>query len=224
MDKREPYRFGIYAGLIALTAIAALFTFISISSYMPDLVTASVLTVAVILSAFATRVLPANERHRRRFEAVAVFVVCFVLSAVLYPIQPPRAMARATHCLSNIKQIAIGTILYASDYDEKLPKADVWQDSIVEYIKSKDIYKCLVGTSPESYAFNSTVSGRDSTKIESPDRAVMEFEADAHAHNAHGGPEWFATRHGEKGNLAFVDAHARRFDRLTAMKLIWFPK
>lgn len=224
MDGRESYRFVLYASLIALTAFVALVTFISISSSVPEFVAASVLTVAVILIVFAARVLPPNEHQRRRFEAAAVFVVCFVLSAVLYPIQPPRASAKRSYCLSNIKQIAIGTILYASDYDERLPIAKVWQDSIVEYIKNKDIFKCPVAKSPESYAFNSAVSGRDSTKIESPDKAVMEFEADAFAHNAHGGPEWFATRHIEKGNLAYVDSHARSLDRPTAMKSSWYPK
>ncbi|MCC7230665.1 MAG: hypothetical protein IT203_09755 [Fimbriimonadaceae bacterium] len=209
---------------MALTALAGFVVSVAFSSGTPMLPLAAILAVAVLLMLFSRKILPFGEHRRRRFEAPVIFVVFFVLFSVLHPMQPPMGKAQAMRCLSNVKQIAVGTVLYAADYDERLPIADVWQDSIAEYFKSKETFKCPVAASPESYAFNSAASGRDSTKVDRPEEAVMEFEADAFARNAHGGPEWFATRHIGKGNLAYVDSHARKLDRRTAMKSSWYSK
>jgi prepilin-type N-terminal cleavage/methylation domain-containing protein/prepilin-type processing-associated H-X9-DG protein len=55
-------------------------------------------------------------------ELLVVIAIIAILAAILFPVfARAREKARATSCLSNIKQIALGTLMYINDYDETLP-------------------------------------------------------------------------------------------------------
>jgi len=55
-------------------------------------------------------------------ELLVVIAIIAILAAILFPVfAQARAKARATACLSNLKQIGIGIMMYAQDYDETLP-------------------------------------------------------------------------------------------------------
>ena len=63
--------------------------------------------------------------HTRRgftlIELLVVIAIIAILAAILFPVfARAREKARAASCLSNSKQIALGIIMYAQDYDEKL--------------------------------------------------------------------------------------------------------
>jgi len=61
-------------------------------------------------------------------ELLVVIAIIAILAAILFPVfAQAREKARATTCLSNLKQIGLGTILYASDYD------DCYFDSVAYY-------------------------------------------------------------------------------------------
>ena len=51
-------------------------------------------------------------------------------ATLLWPtFAPSRGVsARATACLSNVKQTALGLIMYMNDYDDRLPQRDEWMD------------------------------------------------------------------------------------------------
>jgi len=64
-------------------------------------------------------------RLRRGFtliELLVVIAIIAILAAILFPVfAQARAKARQAACMSNMKQVGIGIMTYATDYDETLP-------------------------------------------------------------------------------------------------------
>jgi prepilin-type N-terminal cleavage/methylation domain-containing protein/prepilin-type processing-associated H-X9-DG protein len=98
-----------------------------------------------------------NLLHRReRFSAftlielLVVIAIIAILAAILFPVfAQAREKARQTACLSNVKQIALGIIMYSQDYDETLPVAGYnaqcrgrWQWQVFPYVKNEQIFTC----------------------------------------------------------------------------------
>lgn len=55
-------------------------------------------------------------------ELLVVIAIIAILAAILFPVfAQARAKARQASCQSNLKQIGIGIMIYAQDYDETLP-------------------------------------------------------------------------------------------------------
>lgn len=58
-------------------------------------------------------------------ELLVVIAIIAILAAILFPVfAQARGKARQTVCLSNEKQIGLGIVMYAQDYDETLPRAN----------------------------------------------------------------------------------------------------
>ena len=84
-------------------------------------------------------------------ELLVVIAIIAILAAILFPVfATAREKARQTACSSNMKQIGLGFLQYANDYDETLPYANVvanaqispWPNAILPYTKSMGIYTC----------------------------------------------------------------------------------
>jgi prepilin-type N-terminal cleavage/methylation domain-containing protein/prepilin-type processing-associated H-X9-DG protein len=62
---------------------------------------------------------------RRAFtliELLVVIAIIAILAAILFPVfAQARMKARAVSCISNLKQIGTGILMYAQDYDERFP-------------------------------------------------------------------------------------------------------
>jgi prepilin-type N-terminal cleavage/methylation domain-containing protein/prepilin-type processing-associated H-X9-DG protein len=55
-------------------------------------------------------------------ELLVVIAIIAILAAILFPVfARAREKARQTSCLSNMKQLGLGFMMYAQDYDETLP-------------------------------------------------------------------------------------------------------
>jgi prepilin-type N-terminal cleavage/methylation domain-containing protein/prepilin-type processing-associated H-X9-DG protein len=55
-------------------------------------------------------------------ELLVVIAIIAILAAILFPVfAQAREKARQTSCLSNLKQISLGLMMYTQDYDETLP-------------------------------------------------------------------------------------------------------
>ncbi len=102
-------------------------------------------------------------------ELLVVIAIIAILAAILFPVfARAREKARQTSCLSNLKEIGLGILMYAQDYDEKLPRSGgyrsftelsdpigrcYWFMQTVPYIKNSQIFSC------PSYDNNRVYSG-----------------------------------------------------------------
>ena len=96
-------------------------------------------------------------------ELLVVIAIIAILAAILFPVfAKAREKARQTSCLSNVKQIVLGELMYAQDYDEKLPGGlfgwvagnvctgnmaasgtqYTWRPAVYPYVKNQQIYHC----------------------------------------------------------------------------------
>jgi len=63
--------------------------------------------------------------HKKGFtliELLVVIAIIAILAAILFPVfARAREQARKSSCLSNIKQLGLGMLMYVQDYDERFP-------------------------------------------------------------------------------------------------------
>ena len=87
-------------------------------------------------------------------ELLVVIAIIAILAAILFPVfARAREKARQTSCLSNVKEIVLGTLMYIQDYDERLPRLYYNQPGqtpnrvsitmmIEPYLKNIQIWNC----------------------------------------------------------------------------------
>ena len=110
-------------------------------------------------------------------EILVVIAIIGILAAILFPaFARARENARRASCMSNMKQLGLGMLQYAQDYDERYygaTKASTpallisllpgigWAGAMYPYVMSAQVYKCPNDTNPGtgmnvpvSYAMN----------------------------------------------------------------------
>jgi len=124
---------------------------------------------------------------RSAFTLIELLVIIAILAAILFPVfARARENARRSACQSNMKQIGLGFLQYAQDYDESFPYGNNisgakahWVEPIMPYVKSQQLFVCPSdSTTPDmsggvvtngvlSYAANRNVvfNYNDSNKI-----------------------------------------------------------
>lgn len=111
-------------------------------------------------------------------ELLVVIAIIALLAAILFPVfARARENARRSSCQSNMKQMGLGFIQYAQDFDEKYPcganatpgyaAGQGWGAQVFPYIKSTQVYRCPSDMStiytydPDwyvvSYCYNSSI-------------------------------------------------------------------
>jgi prepilin-type N-terminal cleavage/methylation domain-containing protein len=91
-------------------------------------------------------------------ELLVVIAIIAILAAILFPVfAQAREKARQSVCLSNFKQIGLGVMMYAQDYDETYPMNRLqvlpggsenvrrivsWKSVTLPYVKNIDVYRC----------------------------------------------------------------------------------
>ncbi|MGV3615106.1 MAG: hypothetical protein ACO1SV_07205 [Fimbriimonas sp.] len=81
-----------------------------------------------------------------------------ILAALLWPVKAVNyGHTHRTHCLSNVKQVTLGLIMYESDYDA-LPDRN-WTEVSYPYTKSRLLYRCPEVKEGSGYAMNSHLMG-----------------------------------------------------------------
>jgi prepilin-type N-terminal cleavage/methylation domain-containing protein/prepilin-type processing-associated H-X9-DG protein len=100
--------------------------------------------------------------HRGAFtlvELLVVIAIIAILAAILFPVfARARENARRASCMSNLKQIGLGMMMYTQDYDDHLTPSYVnaptkmpdgtthtgalWTDLLYPYTKSVQLFSC----------------------------------------------------------------------------------
>jgi prepilin-type N-terminal cleavage/methylation domain-containing protein/prepilin-type processing-associated H-X9-DG protein len=83
-------------------------------------------------------------------ELLVVIAIIAILAAILFPVfARARAKAQQAGCLSNVKQLALGLLMYVSDYDDRFPFAWITSNQgtnalalMYPYVNNLQIYAC----------------------------------------------------------------------------------
>ncbi len=84
-------------------------------------------------------------------EPLVVIAIIAILAAILFPVfARAREQARKTACLSNMKQVGMGVMMYVQDYDETYMMANMqygggsglWHQVLLPYTKSSEVFVC----------------------------------------------------------------------------------
>lgn len=148
-------------------------------------------------------------------------IIGVLFAAILFPVfAQAREKAREASCMSNVKQIGLGHLMYAQDYDERYTMAATWQDNIDPYIKNPRVYHCpsvVVGTTEPSgavgtsYAFNSALDMMKSARLSEPRDTVLTFDSSNFSRNASDAVTSLPAphRHPLGNTIGFADGHVK---------------
>ena len=136
-------------------------------------------------------------------ELLVVIAIIAILAAILFPVfAKAREKARQTSCLSNVKQLSLGVLMYAQDYDEMLPmlyfntgvsgaitwpdgvarSSAMWMVSIFPYVKNIQLFSCPSWgagvwrgqyTGRMAYSINDNIDGHALGEFKSPATLIM---------------------------------------------------
>ena len=124
-------------------------------------------------------------RERMRLQWVVVAFICVLLYFVVFRPAYIYIVERRDFqtCQSNVRQIAQAIAIYRGDYDDTLPLASNWMDSVQGFTTAtsgtgrtvEDIFRCPLDKSgaPSSYAYNDLLSGLSPT-VHATDREAEE--------------------------------------------------
>lgn len=141
---------------------------------------------------------------------VSVVFTLLLVAIMLPALTRAKDQAKTIVCRSNLRQLSLALILYVEDNDGRFPTASKWGDLLLVYTGSdRELFSCPGG--PEGiygYAFNKNLDGMRMSKIRSPGRMVILFEADAVWNDAGEADLAAFDRHRRPGcNIGFVDGH-----------------
>jgi hypothetical protein len=162
-----------------------------------------------------------------------VIAVAGIFTLLYFSASNAREQAKATICVSNIKQLSLGTLMYSQDYDEVFPLPNSWTDAIIPYTKNEELHHCpsVSDQSLYGYAFNENVVGESLGTISSPQDIVMIFESSSGQKNAQDSmpslpsPPRHRNRSEAKNSIGFVDGHVKMYSESDASALtVTIPK
>jgi len=130
-------------------------------------------------------------------ELLVVIAIIAILAAILFPVfAQARESARKATCISNTKQLGLGTMMYVQDYDEMYPcnswdtpaigtadhdaknigagflSATQWMWRVMPYMKNRQILVCTSDPNPKSgwtgYGLTNSCSDGDAWGVPTP--------------------------------------------------------
>lgn len=174
-----------------------------------------------------------SPRTRRGFtliELLVVIAIIAILAAILFPVfAKAREKARQSSCLSNTKQLVLGCLQYAQDYDEAFPKhrcnsgtniaGPCYFMEIFPYLKSSQILKCPSSSYAAygnpypnlDYGFNIHLEGDPIAKSQYPAQQCMLAES-RYGYTGHVSYYFHCDEipgHNEGVNIGFIDGHSK---------------
>jgi prepilin-type N-terminal cleavage/methylation domain-containing protein/prepilin-type processing-associated H-X9-DG protein len=127
-------------------------------------------------------------------ELLVVIAIIAILAAILFPVfAQAREKARQANCQSNVKNLALAVLMYAQDYDERMPQgsraqggglpAMRWGGQVQPYIKNLQIFTCPsdrrftyggAGGPTGGYGYNACgLNNRSQAEVAKPAETIM---------------------------------------------------
>jgi prepilin-type N-terminal cleavage/methylation domain-containing protein/prepilin-type processing-associated H-X9-DG protein len=77
-------------------------------------------------------------------ELLVTIAIISILASILFPVfARARENARRANCMSNLKQLSLGWLMYAQDYDSRLPDySAVIMQKIQPYVNDVQVFRC----------------------------------------------------------------------------------
>jgi prepilin-type N-terminal cleavage/methylation domain-containing protein/prepilin-type processing-associated H-X9-DG protein len=78
-------------------------------------------------------------------ELLVVIAIIAILAAILFPVfAQARDKARQVSCSSNMKQVSLAVLMYAQDYDERMPSVHwgAYYVAVQPYMRNSQVWSC----------------------------------------------------------------------------------
>jgi prepilin-type N-terminal cleavage/methylation domain-containing protein len=185
----------------------------------------------------------ASLRAFTLIELLVVIAIIAILAALILPaLAKSKDSARGIQCLNNIRQLGIGSMLYASE-NGRLPSflswlypypasgnatVDLTKGQLYQYLKSKEVYCCPSETGsdptygPIDHSYQITCMmchAHDASASLAPSRTVYFLEVTNQSRGFFTGvatppnPVQLAFRHNQREHFLFIDTHVERLNR-----------
>ena len=128
---------------------------------------------------------------------VTLAVIGVVLYVLLAPVFAQPRFGHRRGVIGLLKQQGLGIVMYAGDFDDRLPLRDTWMDATFPYGKSEQVYQdpslSIDGKAPPhgkfGFAFFEPLAGIDMTVVIEPEAVPLVFQSRPVDRNATGGLE-----------------------------------
>ncbi|MEA3399600.1 MAG: hypothetical protein U9R79_00010 [Armatimonadota bacterium] len=120
-------------------------------------------------------------------------------------------------CRGHVQQLMVGMLMYAADYDERLPVASSWCSAVHPYVGSRVVYHCPADDADFSYAFNYKLSRHSLAEAQRGWGTIALYESEIGKGNAFDWPDFPGAsepdppRHGTLNVYGFLDGHAEAY-------------
>jgi hypothetical protein len=138
-----------------------------------------------------------------------------LLALILYPVFARPSQPYGHHsCLSNVKILSTSLAMYVQDNDGRFPRAAVWMDSALPYIKTKEAFRCpkRYWQAGFGYGFNAALTTKFLNAYKAPTTVVTLYDSgDLHWNYNAPGLTGVANppRHQYGNSFGFADGHAK---------------
>ena len=156
-----------------------------------------------------------KDRHEKSL--VVGCLVAIVGAALVYRgAMWRRQSVHREMCISNLKQIGLGTMQYVRDYDELYPRAPNWSDDLGPYTKNTALFLCPERRAAlQGYAFHRGAAQRNLAMFRVASKTVIFFDSEGPKRNTcdEGDSLPRPARHFEKHGILFGDGHVEMVAR-----------
>ncbi len=147
-------------------------------------------------------------------ELIVSILIVAVIAAILWPVSSGcGGPAPSSRCVSFTKQCLLASLMYADDYDDRLPLVVRWGDILQPYAKSEEMLKDVEGIPKGTYgrAFRKSASGIAAKSVKSPQGYVLIFDSTLLSRNAASelGTLPHPGRHHGKDIVGYLDGHSK---------------
>ncbi len=154
------------------------------------------------------------------------FSLGFQAALILPAIAKARSHSQSARCMNNMRQLALGILMYASDNKDTLPDAAHWCDAVKKHAGNDEkLFQCVCRPGERcAYVFNRNLGGVKLAAIQMADRTVLLFEGNG-GWNASGTAADLPNTplHPRGYHIVFVDGHVESVSKEDVDQLQWKP-